>query len=66
MRKLYRSRENKMFAGILGGFGEMLSVDPTLLRLGFVFVCFLTGFFPVILAYLVGWVIIPLRPPEQE
>ena len=36
VRKLYRSRHDKMVAGICGGIGEMTSVDPTMIRLGVV------------------------------
>ncbi|MFQ5873628.1 MAG: PspC domain-containing protein [Dehalococcoidia bacterium] len=66
MRKFYRSRENKMLAGILGGMAELLSVDVSLLRVGAVFVGFFTGGLPFLFAYLVGWAIIPLAPPKEE
>jgi len=59
MKKLYRSTENKMIAGIFGGLGEIFNIDPTLLRLIFVFIGLLTAVIPLVLAYLVGWIIIP-------
>jgi phage shock protein C len=34
MRRLYRSREDRMIAGICGGMGEVYNIDPTLIRLG--------------------------------
>ncbi len=71
MKKLYRSRKNKKIAGIFGGLGELLSVDPTLLRLAYVFIL-LVGFFsgmipaiPILLAYLVAWIIIPEGEKEM-
>ena len=30
MKRLYRSNDNKVFGGILGGLGEYFDVDPVL------------------------------------
>ena len=62
MKRLYRSQTDKKIAGIFGGMGEVYSVDPTLLRLGAVFLGIATGLLPLIVAYLVGWIIIPKGP----
>lgn len=59
VRKLYRSSHDKMIAGICGGFGEMLSVDSTLIRLGVVFVGLITAIIPLAVVYVVAWIIIP-------
>jgi len=59
MKRIYRSQEDKKIAGILGGLGELFDIDPTLLRLLFVFIGLATGMIPLIVAYLVGWIIIP-------
>ena len=59
MKKIYRSQKDKKIAGIFGGLGELFSIDPTLLRLAFVFIGLITGVIPAIIAYLVGWMIIP-------
>lgn len=59
-RKLYRSRTNSMIAGVCGGLGEYLSVDPTILRVVAVLLIFAKGI--GLWAYLIGWVIIPRRP----
>lgn len=59
MKRIYRSQEDKKIAGILGGLGELFDIDPTLLRLLFVFIGLATGVIPLIVAYLVGWIIIP-------
>ena len=39
--KLYRSRDQRMIAGVCGGLGEYLGVDPTIVRLLFVLGVFL-------------------------
>ncbi len=59
MKRIYRSQKNKKIAGIFGGLGELFDIDPTLLRLLFVFIGLATGIIPFIVAYLVGWIIIP-------
>jgi phage shock protein C len=59
MKRIYRSQEDKKIAGILGGLEELFDVDPTLLRLLFVFIGLATGVIPLIVAYLIGWIIIP-------
>ncbi len=62
--KIFRSSTDKMLAGICGGLGKMLSVDPTIVRLGAVLITLLTGVLPVVIVYLVGWVIIPESSEE--
>lgn len=59
MKRIYRSRKNKMIAGICGGIAEMLDVDPTIVRLGVVLLAVVTAIIPFVITYLVGWIIIP-------
>ena len=59
VRKLYRSSNNKMIAGICGGFAEMFSVDATLIRLGVVFLGLITAVVPLVIVYIIAWIIIP-------
>jgi phage shock protein C len=60
-RQLYRSRSNRMFGGVCGGLGEYLNVDPTIVRLLFVFgVIF--GFGSLLIVYLVMLIVIPEAP----
>jgi len=59
-RKLYRSVNNKMIAGIAAGLGEYLNIDPTLVRLGFIVLALMGG--PGVLAYLIMWLVVPQEP----
>lgn len=61
-KRLYRSRENKVFAGVCGGLGDYANVDPVLIRLVWVLIVIFTGFFPGILAYILAIFIVPLKP----
>ena len=54
---LERSRRNRVFAGVCGGIGENLRVDPTLIRLGFVVLGFLGGL--GVLLYLALLLVLP-------
>ncbi len=61
-KRIYRSRSESMVAGLAGGLANYFEVDPVLVRLIFVGAGFLTGVLPGMLAYLVGWIIVPLEP----
>jgi phage shock protein C len=58
--KLYRSKDNRMLAGICGGLGEYFNIDPTIVRLLFIFGALFAGI--GVIPYLVGWIVIPLAP----
>jgi phage shock protein C len=60
-KRLYRSVENRVFAGICGGLGEFFKIDPVLLRLIWVLVVIFTGFVPGVIAYILAAFIIPER-----
>ncbi len=64
MGKFYRSRANQKIAGICGGLGEIYNVDANLIRIGLVFVTLLTQIVPVVITYLVAWMILPEGPAE--
>lgn len=61
-KKLYLSRENKKLAGVCGGIGEYLEVDPTIIRLLWVAAFFVGGL--GIIAYIIVAFVIPHRPVE--
>lgn len=62
MKKLYRSNNNKIWKGVIGGIGEYFDVDPVLLRIIFVFFALATGVIPGLLAYIIAVFIVPKRP----
>jgi phage shock protein C len=57
-KRLYRSRRNRMIAGVAGGLADYLDIDPTIVRLGFVAAALLFHVF-TIAAYVVAWLIVP-------
>ena len=56
-KKLLRSKNNRMLAGVCGGAAEYFNLDPTIVRLIYVALS-LAGFAGIIL-YLIMWLIIP-------
>ncbi len=56
VKRLYRSKKNRVIAGVCGGLGDYFDVDPTLIRLIWVLFMF-TG--AGILAYIIAWIIMP-------
>lgn len=60
-KKLYRSRDNRMIAGVCGGLGEYFNVDPTLIRLIWALVSVPLAFFGGIVVYIIAAIIIPER-----
>ena len=61
-KRLYRSRTERKIAGICGGLGEYFGVDPVFVRLLWIVVTCLSGVVPGILAYLIGWLVVPEEP----
>lgn len=61
-KKLYKSDANRVWTGVIGGFGEYFNVDPTVLRVIFAFFVLVTGFFPGVFAYIVAIFLIPEKP----
>jgi phage shock protein C len=66
MKKLYRSRENKVFCGLMGGLGEYFEIDPKLLRVAWIMICVLSVCFPAIFAYIFSCMIVPMAPKKEE
>jgi len=66
MKKLYRSKQNKKILGIAGGLGDFYNIDPTIIRLILILLCIITGVIPMILAYFIAALIIPIEPKEHE
>lgn len=63
-RRLYRSSENSQIAGVCGGLGEYLNVDPTLIRLAFLLMFVMGG--PGLLLYIILWVVMPKAPDYDD
>jgi phage shock protein C len=59
-RPFYRSRTNRVFAGVCGGIAEHFSADPFAVRLLTVLIAVFTGVFPVLFLYLFAAIFLPV------
>ena len=59
MKRLRRSRNQRMLGGVLGGIAEYFDIDVTLVRLGYVILSILSAAFPGAILYLIAIFVIP-------
>ncbi|MBK8947141.1 MAG: PspC domain-containing protein [Ignavibacteriae bacterium] len=62
-KKLYRSRSKKVIAGVGGGLGDYIGVDPVIIRILLILFTIFSGF--GILVYIILWVVIQEEPYEK-
>jgi len=60
-RGLYRSRRNRVIAGVAAGMAERFGVPVLLMRIIWL-LAFLPGGLPGLIPYLILWVVIPPEP----
>ncbi len=64
MKRLYKSRHDRIIDGVCGGIGEYLGVDPTIVRIIFLLLFFMGGV--GLILYIAGMLIIPVNPEHKE
>ena len=62
MKKLYKSSDNKIISGVIGGLGEYYDVDPTILRLAYIIIAMTTACLPAVVGYIIAVLIVPKKP----
>ena len=60
IKRLYRSRHDKVLGGVCAGIADYLHVDPVLVRLLWVIFALIMG--TGIIAYIIAWIVIPEEP----
>lgn len=63
-KHLYRSLKNRKIAGVCGGLGEYLNIDPVIVRLAWIIFTLAGG--AGLLAYILAWIIIPEEPSGES
>ncbi|MCF6366372.1 MAG: PspC domain-containing protein [Bacteroidales bacterium] len=56
-KRLYRSEEDHVIAGVCSGLGGYFGIDPVLVRLAFIIAIIIGGFGTIL--YIILWIIIP-------
>ena len=64
LRRLRRSRSDRMIAGVAGGLARELRVDPVLVRVIFVALSFVAG--AGLLIYLLAWLLVPDESDDRS
>jgi phage shock protein PspC (stress-responsive transcriptional regulator) len=63
-KRIYRSKNDRIIAGICGGLAKYFDVDPAIVRIIFLLLFFFKGI--GFLAYLIMWFVIPTDPNETR
>lgn len=58
-RRLYRSINNRNLAGVCGGLGDYLGIDPTIIRILFVIIALATAVVPTFIVYFILAAVLP-------
>lgn len=61
VKRLYRSKRDKVLGGVCGGIAEYFEIDPVIVRLVWVLFTLVSMGFGII-AYIVAWIIVPEEP----
>ena len=59
VRRLHRSRTNRVLAGVCGGLAEHYGSDPTAVRLAAIVLGLFTGIVPMVVLYIVAAIVLP-------
>lgn len=60
-KKLFRSEKKKMVGGVCGGLGDYFDIDVSLVRLIFVALTLMTAILPMVIFYVIAWIVIPIE-----
>ena len=59
MKKLYRSKDYRLIAGVCGGLGEYFDIDPIIFRM--IFIALLINGGAGIIIYILMWIFVPVK-----
>jgi phage shock protein C len=64
-RKLYRSRDDRFVAGVLGGVADWMGADSSIVRIVFALLALFTAVFPAVVLYVLAALVVPEEPPDR-
>lgn len=65
-RRFYRSRSDRMIAGVCGGIASYFRWDPSIVRVGYVLLSVFSVAFPGMIVYAILWIVVPEEPSATE
>lgn len=66
VKKLYRNMQNRMFGGVFGGLAAYLGWNANIMRLLYAVLAVCTYFWPLVVVYLLAWMIIPAADTSRK
>lgn len=63
-KRLYRSKSDRMIAGVCGGLGDYFDIDSSLIRLAVLLIFLFQGI--GLIAYIIAWIIISEEPVRNQ
>ncbi len=66
MKKIYRSKSQRMISGVCGGIAHYFNIDPTIVRLVWVLVSIFSTAIPGLIIYLICVIVIPDEPDSID
>jgi phage shock protein C len=64
IKRLYRSRKDRMLSGVCAGLAEYFEIDPTVVRLAFTAAFFL-GMGSILVVYFIMLLVVPEAPLNE-
>jgi phage shock protein C len=65
-KQLTRLPNDKIIFGICSGVAQYLGWDKTIVRIIFAFLVLVTGFFPIIVLYIIAYFIMPVNNSSYD
>ncbi|MGI5854106.1 MAG: PspC domain-containing protein [Bacillota bacterium] len=65
-KRLVRSTRGAVLGGVAAGIGDYFGIEPTIVRLAFVLLAFVTSFWGAVVAYILALIIIPEGTPGSS
>ena len=66
MKKIYKSKSQKMLSGVCGGIAQYFNIDPTIVRMIWALVSVFSAAIPGTLIYIICAIIIPEEPDAYD
>ncbi len=63
-KKFYRSRKNRLIAGVCGGLAEYFEIDSIIVRLIALILVLSVG--AGIIGYIIAWIVVPEEPDNLQ
>ena len=64
--KLFRNTDSKVIGGVASGLADYFQIDVTILRVLFVLGIFIPAPFPIVILYIIFWMVMPANNKHSQ